>query len=188
MFKVFLQNSERHTHILHSISVFLLVEVVVKCSHVRLFEIGLERQKIEKPIRVFKQLRMIPVRQDKTLTDLDLARLPSVWMVLEIRVSVREVAGSWRNKVTWRDPPTSFMANTVQSGNSHLKCYLQQIQSTRLEPRLRLYHSPQLVSSENTCFPWKAGLTGWCGRRWNKFGERMAGAKKRRKMKLLTAV
>lgn len=31
-------------------------------------------------------------------------------------------------------------------------------------------------------------LTGWWGRRWNKFGERMAGAKKRRKMKLLTAV
>lgn len=34
----------------------------------------------------------------------------------------------------------------------------------------------------------KVRLTGWCGRRWNKLGERMAGAKKRRKMKLLTAV
>lgn len=32
------------------------------------------------------------------------------------------------------------------------------------------------------------GLTGWCGRSWNRLGERMAGAKKRRKMKLLTAV
>lgn len=32
------------------------------------------------------------------------------------------------------------------------------------------------------------GLTGWCGRRWNKLGESMAGAKKRRKIKLLTAV
>lgn len=31
-------------------------------------------------------------------------------------------------------------------------------------------------------------LTGWCGRSWNRLGDRMAGAKKRRKMKLLTAV
>lgn len=37
-------------------------------------------------------------------------------------------------------------------------------------------------------FVLKIRLTGWCGRRWNKLGERMAGAKKRRKMKLLTAV
>ncbi len=37
-------------------------------------------------------------------------------------------------------------------------------------------------------FVLKVRLTGWCGRRWNKLGERMAGAKKRRKMKLLTAV
>lgn len=37
-------------------------------------------------------------------------------------------------------------------------------------------------------FVLKIRLTGWCGLRWNKFGERMAGAKKRRKMKLLTAV
>lgn len=98
MFKVFLPNSERHTHVLHSISVFLLVEVVVKCSHVRLFEIGLERRKSKiqrkKSIRIFKQLKMISVQQEKTLTDLDLARLPSVWMVLEISVRVREVAGS----------------------------------------------------------------------------------------------
>lgn len=34
----------KNTHILHSISIFLLVEVVIKCSHVRLFEIGLERK------------------------------------------------------------------------------------------------------------------------------------------------
>lgn len=31
-------------------------------------------------------------------------------------------------------------------------------------------------------------LTGWWGRNWKRLGERMAGAKKRRKMKLLTAV
>lgn len=37
-------------------------------------------------------------------------------------------------------------------------------------------------------FVLKVRLTGWCGRRWNRLGERMAGAKKRRKMKLLTAV
>lgn len=32
------------------------------------------------------------------LTDFDLARLPSVWIVLEMRVRVREVAGSWEDK------------------------------------------------------------------------------------------
>lgn len=98
MFKVLLQNGERRTHILYSVGVFLLIEVVVKCRHVGLFEIGLERQtsamQRKKSIRIFKQLKMIPVQRDKTLTDLDLARLPSVWMVLEIRVIVREVAGS----------------------------------------------------------------------------------------------
>jgi len=34
------------------------------------------------------------------LTDLDLARLPRVWIVLEMRVRVREVAGSYADKKT----------------------------------------------------------------------------------------
>lgn len=49
-----------NTHILYSICVFLLVEVVVKCSHVRLFEIGLERNKsMEKSDRKQKNQHMI---------------------------------------------------------------------------------------------------------------------------------
>lgn len=34
-----------NTHILHGVRVLLLIEVVVKRGHVRLFEIGLERNK-----------------------------------------------------------------------------------------------------------------------------------------------
>lgn len=39
------QGKRTNTHVLHSIRIFLLIEVVIKCSHVRLFEIGLERSK-----------------------------------------------------------------------------------------------------------------------------------------------
>lgn len=37
-------------------------------------------------------------KKKKQHADLDLARLPSVWMVLEMRVRVREVAGSYEDK------------------------------------------------------------------------------------------
>lgn len=57
MLKVFLQNGEKHTHILYSISVFLLIEVVVKCRHVRLFEIGLERQTSATRRKIHKSLQ-----------------------------------------------------------------------------------------------------------------------------------
>ena len=33
------------TYVLHSVSIVLLIEVVIKRSHVRLFEIGLEKKK-----------------------------------------------------------------------------------------------------------------------------------------------
>lgn len=36
--------------------------------------------------------------------------------------------------------------------------------------------------------PEDAILTGWCGVRWKRFGDRIAGAKNLRKIKLLTAV
>lgn len=56
--------------------------------------------------------------------------------------------------------------------------------------RTRAWNSlkEMLFPYEVGVFALKIRLTGWCGRRWNRLGERMAGAKKRRKMKLLTAV
>lgn len=38
------QRKKLNTHILHSVRILLLIEVVVKSSHVGLFEIGLERK------------------------------------------------------------------------------------------------------------------------------------------------
>lgn len=85
-----------NTHILHSVCIFLLIEVVIKRSHVRLFKIGLkDREPSEEEEKDEKEKK-----RKKQCTDLDLARLPSVWMVLEMRVRVREVAGSCQDKMT----------------------------------------------------------------------------------------
>lgn len=43
-------------------------------------------------------IKQINVLLTERLTDLDLARLPRVWIVLEMRVRVREVAGSYRQQ------------------------------------------------------------------------------------------
>lgn len=82
-----------NTHILHSVCIFLLIEVVIERSHVRLFKIGLKEG--EKCQTVLKKMKKkTKKKKKKQHADLDLARLPSVWMVLEMRVRVREVAGS----------------------------------------------------------------------------------------------
>lgn len=56
------ENQRSNTHILHSVCIFLLVEVVVKSSHVRLFEIGLEGHKKKyvkrQEVSIFEHLRL----------------------------------------------------------------------------------------------------------------------------------
>lgn len=107
------ENQRSNTHILHSVCIFLLVEVVVKSSHVRLFEIGLEGHKKKyvkrQEVSIFEHLdwntkevqlrdrneNRKTARWAEKLTDFDLARLPRVWIVLDMRVRVLEVAGSW---------------------------------------------------------------------------------------------
>lgn len=90
---IFYQLLYPNTHILHSICIFLLIEVVIKRSHVRLFKIGLkERETHQNQKKKNKTKRKM--KKKPQCTDLDLARLPSVWMVLEMRVRVRDVAGS----------------------------------------------------------------------------------------------
>lgn len=95
------------THILHSICIVLLIEVVVKCSHVGLFEICLEKKKQNKKETGswYLCLNWTVRRKDRNrsmpLTDLDLARLPRVCIVLEMSVRVLEVAGSYRHKKSW---------------------------------------------------------------------------------------
>lgn len=92
-YDIFYQLLDPNTHILHSVCIFLLIEVVIKRSHVRLFKIGLkDREKHQK--KKTKKTKKKRKKKKNQCTDLDLARLPSVWMVLEMRVRVREVAGS----------------------------------------------------------------------------------------------
>lgn len=152
------------------------------------------------------------------LTDLDLARLPRVWIVLEMRVRVREVAGSYADKKTGNPILKSYFtwAHHGHSGPERqsnysvfeLKSFRWQQETIREEKKIKrcfqkfnLKHLKQHIFSSSyfqryMCICLSIGciyvlqirLTGWCGRRWNKLGERMAGAKKRRKIKLLTAV
>lgn len=143
-YDIFHQLLDPNTHVLHGVCIFLLIEVVIKRSHVRLFKIGLkDREKRQKKKKLKKEKE-----EDEAM----------------YRSGFGEASQCLDGL---GDESEGSRGGGILAGQNY---------GFHENACLKLMHNL------------KIRLTGWCGRRWNKLGERMAGAKKRRKIKLLTAV